>query len=260
MQVVHEFGHVLAAWCSRAGVERVVLLPISRTDTAQVAHPLFVYGAGAVFGAVFPVFLWQIVNGLRLKTAYLFRFFAGFCLVANGAYIGCDFSVIGPTDAGLLIEHGANRLQLVVFGIFCVSSGLFLWHGQSQFFFVKRGVNISPKQLVAHWVELFNAMDVSGLAELYHDDAINHQVANEPVEGKENIRNMFEREFAAAKMVCIVENLFEDGEWAILEWRDPLGLRGCGFFHVVEGKIKFQRGYWDKLSFLRQQGLPLPTE
>jgi len=58
-------------------------------------------------------------------------------------------------------------------------------------------------------------------------------------------------------MVCIVENLFEDGEWAILEWRDPLGLRGCGLFHAVGGKIVFQRGYWGKLSFLQLHGLPL---
>ncbi len=119
---------------------------------------------------------------------------------------------------------------------------------------------MSSKQILSRWIELFNKADASGLAELYHDDAINHQVANEPVEGKENIRNMFEREFADAEMVCIPENLFEDGEWAILEWKDPIGLRGCGFFHVVDGKIKFQRGYWDKLSFLRQHGLPLPTE
>ena len=71
---------------------------------------------------------------------------------------------------------------------------------------------------------------------------------------------MFVCAFAAATMVCIIENIFEEGEWAILEWRDPLGLRGCGFFHVVDGQIVFQRGYWDKLSFLRAQGLPLPKE
>jgi hypothetical protein len=56
-------------------------------------------------------------------------------------------------------------------------------------------------------------------------------------------------------MVCIPENLFEDGDWAILEWRDPSGLRGCGFFQVIAGQIAFQRGYWDKLSFLRSRGL-----
>lgn len=85
-------------------------------------------------------------------------------------------------------------------------------------------------------------------------------MAEEPVNGREAINAMFEKEFAHADMHCIIENLFEDGEWAILEWKDPLGLRGCGFFHVTDGKIKFQRGYWDKLSFLRQQGLSLPTK
>jgi limonene-1,2-epoxide hydrolase len=69
---------------------------------------------------------------------------------------------------------------------------------------------------------------------------------------------MFAAGFASATMTCVVENIFEDGEWAILEWRDPLGLRGCGFFHVVGGRIVFQRGYWDKLTFLASQGRPLP--
>jgi hypothetical protein len=78
------------------------------------------------------------------------------------------------------------------------------------------------------------------------------------VHGRDAIRRMFADAFATAEMVCIVENLFEDGDWAMLEWRDPKGLRGCGFFHVRDDRIVFQRGYWDKLTFLRQQGLPLP--
>ena len=28
-------------------------------------------------------------------------------------------------------------------------------------------------------------------------------------------------------------------------------------FQVVNGKILFQRGYWDKLSFLKQHNLPI---
>ncbi len=106
-------------------------------------------------------------------------------------------------------------------------------------------------------MDAFNRADVEELASLYHEDSTNHQVANEPVIGKTAIKQMFSAEFAVAKMVCLVENMFEDGEWAIMEWKDPLGLRGCGFFHVVDGKILFQRGYWDKLSFLNQQGLPI---
>ena len=85
----------------------------------------------------------------------------------------------------------------------------------------------------------------------------NHQVALDPVIGRPAIRAMFDREFAAAEMVCVVEQILEDGEWAVLEWRDPKGLRGCGFFHVVDGLIVTQRGYWDKLSFHRLHGVPL---
>ena len=117
-----------------------------------------------------------------------------------------------------------------------------------------------PKELIAMWVQAFNNADAEAISKFYSETAINHQVAESPVEGGEAIKNMFAREFSQAKMTCIVENLFEDGEWAILEWKDPLGLRGCGFFHVREGKIVFQRGYWDKLSFLRQHNLPIPSK
>lgn len=116
----------------------------------------------------------------------------------------------------------------------------------------------TPKEVVQAWVEAFNRADVETLSALYEDDAVNHQVVREPVRGRAAIRRMFEREFGEAEMTCIVENLFADGEWAILEWRDPSGLRGCGFFHVVDDRIRLQRGYWDRLTFLRQHGLPIP--
>lgn len=119
---------------------------------------------------------------------------------------------------------------------------------------------LSPRALVRAWVEAFNRADPDALAAFYAEDAVNHQVAEAPVAGRAAIRAMFAAGFAQAKMICLVENLFEEGEWAILEWRDPTGLRGCGFFHVVDGRIVFQRGYWDKLTFLELHGLPLPVE
>lgn len=121
-------------------------------------------------------------------------------------------------------------------------------------------MKITPKKVLEKWITLFNAADAERISELYHEDAINHQIANTPVEGKKAIEEMFAAEFGTADMVCIPENIFEDGEWAILEWKDPLGLRGCGFFYITEGKIKLQRGYWDKLSFLRMHGLPIPEK
>jgi hypothetical protein len=115
---------------------------------------------------------------------------------------------------------------------------------------------MEPKQIIQNWVETFNRADATALADFYAENAVNHQVTNEPIIGKAAI----EGEFAQANMVCIIENIFQDGNWGMLEWRDPLGLRGCGFFQFENEKIVFQRGYWDKLSFLRIHKLPLPTE
>lgn len=119
---------------------------------------------------------------------------------------------------------------------------------------------MSPKKLVESWVNTFNKANAYELAEFYAEDAINFQVNNKPIEGKKAIYEMFIAEFAQANMVCIIEQILEDGDWAILEWKDPLGLRGCGFFQIKNNKIVYQRGYWDKLSFLRIHGLPLPIE
>jgi limonene-1,2-epoxide hydrolase len=116
---------------------------------------------------------------------------------------------------------------------------------------------MQPRELVAAWVRAFNRGDPDEMAAFYAEHAVNHQVVREPIKGRAAIREMFAREFATAKMVCIVENIFEDGEWAILEWKDPIGLRGCGFFRIEEDEIVFQRGYWDRLSFLKAHGLSL---
>lgn len=116
---------------------------------------------------------------------------------------------------------------------------------------------MTPREVVEAWVARFNAGDAAGLGALYAEDAVNHQVMWEPLIGRPAIEAMFAREFAVAEMVCIPEALHEAGEVCALEWRDPKGLRGCGFFTVRDGRIVQQRGYWDQLSFRRQQGLPL---
>lgn len=116
---------------------------------------------------------------------------------------------------------------------------------------------MTPKDVLQKWIDAFNKADLETISDLYADNAVNHQVANDPVVGKPAIKEMFKREFETAKMTCIPENIFEDGEWAILEWRDPNGQRGCGFFKIKNNKIAFQRGYWYKLSFLKLHKLPI---
>jgi len=125
---------------------------------------------------------------------------------------------------------------------------------------VSRMTTMEPRELVRNWVSAFNRADSAAMAAFYAKDAINHQVIWKPLVGRDAIQEMFEREFRRATMVCQIENIFQDGDWAILEWSDPKGLRGCGFFKVIDDQIVFQRGYFDELSFLRQQGLPLPAE
>lgn len=42
-------------------------------------------------------------------------------------------------------------------------------------------IKMRPKEILKKWIDCFNASDVAGIAALYADDAVNHQVANVPV-------------------------------------------------------------------------------
>jgi peptidase M50B-like protein len=130
MQAVHEFGHVTAAWLTGGRVERVVLYPtvISRTDWTGSRNRLMVVWAGPMVGSIVPIAIWGLAAALRLTATYLARFFAGFCLIANGAYI-CAGSFFRIGDAGDLIRYGAASWQLWLFGAAACIAGLWLWNG-----------------------------------------------------------------------------------------------------------------------------------
>lgn len=111
---------------------------------------------------------------------------------------------------------------------------------------------MSPKEVVIQWVDAFNRADVEALSNLYAEDAINHQMPNEPIIGKAAIKQMFAGEFAAtSEMHCIPVQIIAESDWAVLEWKDPKNFNGCGFFEVRNGLIQTQRGYWDKLKFFK---------
>jgi hypothetical protein len=135
MQAVHEFGHVLGAWATGGDVSRVVLHPltISRTDIAHTPHPLVVVWSGPVAGVALPLMLWAVAAAVGLRGSYMLRFFAGFCLLGNGLYIGAaSFARVG--DCGDLLRHGAELWQLWLFGAVTASIGLALWHGLGAHF------------------------------------------------------------------------------------------------------------------------------
>jgi hypothetical protein len=135
MMVVHEFGHVLGAWLTGATVAKVVAHPltISRTELSDNPHPLFVAWAGPVGGVLLPLAALALAHFCRMPGTYLLRFFTGFCLIANGAYIGVG-AFEGVGDAGDLLRHGAAMWQLWTFGVLTAPLGLLLWHTQGVHF------------------------------------------------------------------------------------------------------------------------------
>jgi hypothetical protein len=138
---------VLGAWLTGGEVARVVLHPLalSRTDLARNPHPLPVVWLGPAVGAIAPLLLWCIAYLAKLPGAFLLRFFAGFCLIANGVYIGIG-SLNGVGDCGDLLRHGAPIWQLWLFGAVTAPLGLWLWNGQGRHFGLgSQAEPISPK-------------------------------------------------------------------------------------------------------------------
>lgn len=135
MMAVHELGHVMHLCVSGGTVEKVVLHPlvISRTDPGENPHPLVVAWGGAVWGCLIPLGGLLLARSVAWSHAYLARFFAGFCLVANGAYLAGDAFVRGG-DGRELIQHGTPPWALVLFGLPAIALGLYLSNGLGPHF------------------------------------------------------------------------------------------------------------------------------
>lgn len=135
MQAVHEFGHVVGAWLTRADVIKVALHPciISRTVLGYNPHPSVVVWGGPLIGSLLPLLVFFMARICRLPGIYLFRFFAGFCLLANGIYIAF-FPGDGAVDTGIMMQYGSPRWLMVVFGILTAPLGLYIWHRQGKHF------------------------------------------------------------------------------------------------------------------------------
>jgi hypothetical protein len=150
MQAVHEFGHVVHAWTSGGRVERVVLHPleISRTDVAPDPHPQFVAWGGPVWGSLIPLGIHLVLWRCQWSRAWLSAFFAGFCFIANGGYLlGGSLFPVG--DAQTLLDNGAPRWTLAIFGIAGLASGLYLWNGLGKHFGI--GKPVAPPDKCAAW-------------------------------------------------------------------------------------------------------------
>jgi hypothetical protein len=89
--------------------------------------------AGPVVGVAVPLLLWGLAAAAGMRGAFVLRFFAGFCLLANGLYIGVG-SFDGVGDCGEMLRHGSQPWQLWAFGAVTTPIGLWLWHRQGPHF------------------------------------------------------------------------------------------------------------------------------
>jgi len=129
MMVVHEAGHCLGAVVTGAKIERVVIpiVGFSRTDVSGGAPRLIVVWGGPVFGAFGPVLLLVVVNRFGNRVRHALLFFVGFCLVANGMYIGVGV-FLRAGDCGEMLRYGAPIWLLVGFGVVSSVGGFLVWH------------------------------------------------------------------------------------------------------------------------------------
>lgn len=130
MQAVHELGHLIGAGATGGRVKEVVLHPcsISATYLTRNPHPLLVAWSGPLLGVLLPLLALAMARFGRLPGVYLFRFFAGTCLVANGVYVSVG-AFAAMADAGDMLRAGSPRWPLVLFGLITFPAGLYLWNG-----------------------------------------------------------------------------------------------------------------------------------
>ena len=148
MMVVHELGHVAGAMITGSSVERVVLHPlaISRTDVSPNPHPGIVVWLGPAIGCILPLAAFAVAPRRLSVVRNVAQFFAGFCLIANGAYISVgSVDLIG--DCGEMLRSGTPRWAMVAFGGATIPLGLYLWHRLG-----------SLRQLLLDWTRVSPAM------------------------------------------------------------------------------------------------------
>lgn len=150
MQAAHEAGHVLHALVSGGKVVdiRVPLLGFSLTRVHPNLSPHFVVWGGLIWGMVIPIAMHAIALAARWRWRYLLRFFAGFCLIANGAYMAAGWRA-DAGDAADLVRHGSPAWLLTALGTIAVGVGLAYWHNLSKDF-VKQTASEMDKEPHRH--------------------------------------------------------------------------------------------------------------
>ena len=129
MQATHEVGHLLAGWFStkhKVTGFAIPLLGFSSTTMSVYPRPAWVVWAGFVTGVLIPLAVWILARLLRCQAEGALRYFAGFCLLANGAYLGLGWvERVGDLDE--LMLHGTPTWVFIIMGLAMALAGRWLW-------------------------------------------------------------------------------------------------------------------------------------
>ena len=130
--------------------------------------------------------------------------------------------------------------------------------------------NETPLQIATRWIDAYNSHEPDTIIALYDENAKNTQLPwGKTIEGREAMRSTFVNVFQAFPDIHLEsENLIEQDSWVVIEWRfggtmkgkfaghapngNKFSMNGCEIFKIVDGKIKIQRGYWDKTTMFEQ--------
>ncbi|MDB4731902.1 M50 family metallopeptidase [bacterium] len=148
MQAVHEFGHISAALMTGGTILLIDLHPlhISHTLISPNPQPVIVIWAGPIVGVLLPLVLYLVCCKFFQNMVHLLRFFAGFCLIANGAYLG-SIAIEAVGDARDFLVENVPIYFPLTFAIITVPSGFLLWNNQGAIFGIgKNGRTISLQE------------------------------------------------------------------------------------------------------------------
>jgi len=127
--------------------------------------------------------------------------------------------------------------------------------------------------VVRAWVDAANSHDAERIASLYSPSAQLLYTWGELIDGQRSIDHHFSAFFQAFPDWTKQPYSLIQGphDWAVLEWQaeavflgrfhdlEPTGrrfhLRGCGVFHVVQGRIRLHRRYLDRRAWYHQIGV-----
>jgi len=127
--------------------------------------------------------------------------------------------------------------------------------------------------VIRAWVAAANLHDPEKIAALYSPQAQLLYAWCELLDGQQSIIEHFDDFFRAfptwqKQPYSLIQG---NHDWGVLEWqanatfmgryhdKEPTGrsfqLRGCGVFHVVDGRIRLHRRYLDRRDWYRQLGI-----